>query len=860
MWFDHFVGDLRYALRMIRKTPGASAIAVLSLALGIGANTAIFSLVDAMLLKVLPVPDPGELHQVARTMRQRPSVSWNYPDYCAFRDGTRAFSGLAAYSGPQSLGLQMGDGAAAGTELAQVSLVSGNFFHVLGVEPAIGRVFNAQDDRGFGAAPYAVLAYDFWQRRFAGEPRVVGRTLRLNGYPLTIVGVARRGFRGLDVSTSPGLYIPIVMRTETGGVPPGVWNTRHYWWIQVVGRLPADRTGAQAAAQLTTIFRAQEEAERRAEPGRGLSNAGQNVLLLPAARGWSGLRNTLEKPLLVLMVVVGLVLLIACANVASLMLARGAARQREMAVRLAVGARRSRLAAQLLVESVVLGLLGGLLGLVFAYGCVQLLLGFVPRAGMSPVDLQVSPDLRLLAFTFVVSLLTGVIFGLAPALQSTRPDLVPALKDDIPGMWDPPAVGLRGRRRRRSRFTLRRALVVTQVALSLLLLVGAGLFVRTLQNLRDIDIGVRHDRTVLVNVDPSRSGYKGQRLRDFYERLRAAVEWTPGVQSVSLATITPLGGMRWNGDFRPEGYTFRTGEQKYVDFNTVGPRYFETVGIRMMLGRDFTDADNPAFSPDPPDALRPGPAPDVPGPHVAIVSESFAKRFFEGRNPIGMHLCLQQEYDAARAYEVVGVVKDAHYFGLREAVEPMVYLPVWRPGPQPKILCIRTARDDGAIVPEVRRAVTAIDGAIPVLNSRTMQQEIDEDIVVERLIATLSGFFGALALLLAGIGLYGLVAYTVSRRTREIGIRMALGASPSSVLWLVLRGAVVLVASGAAIGLPAALVLTRLVRTFLYGVSAQDPFTAGGGVAILALVAAMASLVPARRATRVQPTTALRYE
>ena len=859
-WIDHLASDLRYALRMIRKTPGASGIAILSLALGIGANTAIFSFVDAMLLKVLPVRAPGELCQVARMMQERPSVSWNYPDYCAFRDRGRAFSGLAAYSNPQGLGLQTGDGAAAGTELAQVSLVSGNFFHVLGVEPAVGRVFNAQDDRGFGAAPYAVLAYDFWQRRFAGDPRVVGRTLRLNGYPLTIVGVARRGFRGLDVSTSPNLFIPMTMRTETGGVPLGVWNTRHYWWFQVVGRLAPDRTSPQAAAQLTTIFRAQEEAERRERPGMGLFNAGQKVLLLPAARGWSGMRNRLEKPLLVLMVVVGLVLLIACANVASLMLARGAARQREMAVRLAVGARRSRLAAQLLVESVALGLLGGLLGLLFAYGCVQVLLGFVPRAGMSPVDLQVSPNLRLLAFTFVVSLLTGVIFGLAPALQSTRPDLVPALKDDITAMWDSPSAGLRGRRRRRSRVTLRRALVIAQVALSLLLLVGAGLFVRTLQNLRDIDIGVRHDRTVLVNVDPSRSGYKGQRLRDFYERLRAAVERTAGVQSVSLATITPLGGMRWNGDFRPEGYTFKPGEQRDVDFNTVGPRYFETVGIRMMLGRDFTDGDNPAFSPDPPDALRRGPAPDVPGPHVAIVSESFAKRFFDGRNPIGMHLCLQQEYDAARAYEVVGVVKDAHYFGLREAVEPMVYLPVWRPGPEPKMLCIRTARDDRTIVPEVRRAVTAIDGAIPVLNSRTMQQQIDEDIVVERLIATLSGFFGLLALLLAGIGLYGLVAYTVSRRTREIGIRMALGASRSSVLWLVLRGAIVLVAGGAAIGIPAALVLTRLVRTFLYGVSARDPFTVGGGVAILALVAAMASLVPARRATRVQPTTALRYE
>ena len=847
-WFEHRTGEVRYALRMIRRTPGASAIAVLSLALGIGANTAIFSLMDALLLKLLPVHAPHELYQVARTVRGRPSVSWNYPDYGAFRDRTRAFTGLAAYSNPQPLGLQVADSSGDATELAYAALVSGNYFDVLGVEPAIGHLLNADDDRRFGASPYAVLGYDYWQRRFAGDPRVVGRTVRLNGYPFTIVGVARRGFRGVDVTTSTNLFIPITMRTETGGVPLAIWNTRHYWWIQVIGRLAGGATIAQAQSQLLVAYRDQEAAERRAAPDAGLSNAGQTPMLLPAARGWSGVRNILEKPLMLLMVVVGLVLLIACANVASLMLARGAARQREMAVRLAVGASRSRLAGQLLVESILLGLLGGIAGLAFAYLCVQMLLGFVPRFGTSQLDLQVSPDLRLLAFTFAVSLLTGVVFGLAPALQSTRPDLVPALKDNTP--------------RRHSRPTLRKALVVAQVVLSLLLLVGAGLFVRTLQNLRDIDTGFRRDRTLIVDVDPSRNGYKGQRLRDFYERLRAGVERLPGVESVSLATITPLSGMQWNGDFRPEGYTFKSGEQKWIEFNTVGPRYFETVGIPMLLGRDFRDSDNPAVTPDPPPQMVPRAARerDTPGPRFAIVSESMATRFFAGRNPIGMRVCLQEEYDASRAYEIVGVVKDARYFGLREAVEPMIYLPVWRPGPEPKMLCIRTAHDDAAIVAAVRRQVTSIDAAIPVLTSRTMQEEIDQTIVVERLVATLSGFFGLLALLLAGVGLYGVIAYTVSRRTREIGIRMALGAPRSSVLWLVLREAALLVAGGAAIGVPSALVLTRLVRTFLYGVSAQDPFTIAAGLATLLVVAALASLLPARRATTVEPTTALRCE
>ncbi len=858
-WADHRASELRYAIRMIRKTPGASAIAVLSLALGIGANTAIFSLIDTMLLKLLPVRAPYELYQVARNFRDRPSVSWDYPDYCAFRDRVRSFTGLAAYSSPQPLGLQVAGAASGdgGTELAYTSAVSGNYFDVLGVEPAIGHLLNAADDRQFGASPYAVLGYDYWQRRFAADPRVVGRTVRLNGYPFTIVGVARRGFRGLDVTSSPNVFIPIAMQTETAGVPLAIWNTRHYWWIQVTGRLAPGANVARAQAQLTVTYRDQEAAERRASPRSGSANAGQPVVLLPAARGWSSVRNTLEKPLVVLMVVVGLVLLIACANVASLMLARGAARQREMAVRLAVGASRSRLAGQLLVESIVLGLLGGVVGLVFAYGCVHLLLGFMPQSRFSQVDLQVSPDLRLLAFTFAVSLLTGALFGLAPALLSTRPDLVPALKDDSSG--NPAFAGRRGRRR--SRVTLRKTLVVVQVALSLLLLVGAGLFVRTLQNLRDLDTGFRRDHTMLVSIDPSRSGYKGQRLRDFYERLRAGVERQPGVQSVSLATITPLTGMQWNGDFRPEGYTFKADEDKSVEFNTVGPRYFETVGIQMLLGRDFRDQDNPAYSPDPPERLLSGGRDvDVPGPHVAIVSESMAKRFYGGRNPVGMHVCLQEEYDAARACEIVGVVRDARYFGLREAVQPMIYLPVWRPGPEPKVLCIRTGRDDAAIVAAVRRQVMGIDAAIPVLASRTMQEQIDEDIVVERLIATLSGFFGLLALLLAGVGLYGVIAYTVSRRTREIGIRMALGAPRSSVLWLVLRDGVLLVGGGAAIGIPSALVLTRLVRAFLFGVGAQDPFTLGVGLAILAAAAALASLLPALRATRIAPTTALRYE
>jgi predicted permease len=850
--FAHMAADLRYAFRMVRKTPGASAVAVLSLALGIGANTAIFSIVDTMLLKLLPVRSPGQLYQVSRRMDSHQAVTWNYPDYRAFRESALSFAGLAAYSSSQPVGFQLSGLASkeAGTaELAYASQVSGNYFDVLGVGPALGHLFNAQDDRQLGGSPYVVLSYEYWQRRFAGDASVIGRTIRLNGYPCTVVGVAQRGFRGLDVSASPNVFVPMTMRSEVSGVPASIWNTRHYWWFQVVGRLRSVSEVAGASTQLNNIYRAQEEAERRAAPHAGLANAGQKVSLLPAARGYSMVRNTLETPLLVLMVVVGLVLLIACANVASLMLARAAARQKEMAVRIAIGASRWQLVRQLLAESIVLALLGGIAGLGFAYGCVQLLLGFVPRFG-AQIDLHVVPDVRLLAFTLSISMLTGILFGLAPALQATRPDLVPALKDD--------AVGSRGG----TRVTLRRWLVVTQVALSLLLLVGAGLFVRTLQNLRNVDLGFTNDRTTVIEIDPSRNGYRGQRLRDFYERLRSDVEHLPGVRSASLAALTPLSGRQWNDDVAFEGYTRKPGEQTYIDMNAVGPRYFETLGIPLVLGRDFRLADDPPVLPDDsgPPWMDPAGEREPAGPRVAIITESVAKQFFEGRNPIGLHLALQEKYDPAKAYEIVGVVKDVRYRALREGSTPMVYLSAWRGFGLTRSLSVRTARDEPALVGSIHRLVTAIDPAIPILDARTLRQEIDNNVVVERLVATISGFFGLLALLLAAVGLYGVVAYIVSRRTREIGIRMALGAERSSVLWLVIRDAGLLVVSGVILGLGVSLALTRLIAAFLFGVTAQDAVAVAAATLVLLVVAVLAALIPARAATRVQPTTALRYE
>jgi predicted permease len=845
----NLAADLRYAARMIRKTPGASAIAVLSLALGIGANTAIFSLVDTMLLKLLPVRSPQELYVFQSVHGVQMGTSWNYPDYVAMRDRNTTFTGLAlTSSGGTLIGMQTAQHpAGAPTELVQATYVSGNYFPVLGVEAAVGRLFNGEEDRAPSAAPYVVLNYDFWRSRFHGDPAVVGQTLRLNGYPMTVIGVAARGFRSTDVSYGPDLYFPYMMRGEVLGMPYARWNNRHNFWFQIVGRLKPGVSTGKAEGELTAISKSQEENERSTAADKRFVNDGPPVRLTPAARGYSYTRNRLEKPLLIVMVVVGLVLLIACANVANLMLARGAARQREIAVRLAVGASRGRLTSQLLTESMLIAAIGGVAGLGFAYVGVQALLDFLPQSGYSITSLAVKPDWRLFGFTAAVSLLTGVLFGLAPALQSTRPSLTLALKEGTPGAGS-------------SRFGLRNALVVTQVALSLLLVIGAGLFTRSMEQLRSIAPGFRGDHATIAMVDPTRSGYTPQRARDFYERLLAATNRTPGVLSASLANITPLAGSRWNDDFTVEGYAFAAKERKYVDMNSVGPRFFETMGIPVLAGREFRDEDSPATVEDAAPGGSAGMKNPDPAPRAVVVNESFAKKYFAGRNAIGGHVCLTEKYDPARAYEIVGVVGDVHYFGLREATEPMVYLAIWKQRPGGRTLIVRTAENGAGVAEAVRRHVASIDPTIAVTSIRSIEHYVDQNLLVDRLLATLSGFFGALALLLAAVGLYGVISYAVTRRTREIGVRMALGAERGSVLWLVARYAGGLVLAGAVIGIPAALALSKLVKTFLFGIGAQDAVAIAGATLTLVAAAALAAFVPARRATNVDPIVALRHE
>ncbi len=842
--------DFRYAWRMLGKSPGVTAVAVLSLALGIGANTAIFSVVNAILLTTLPVKAPQQLYLLTNNPSPRGfNPSWNYPDYVAMRDRNTSFSGLAGYSlGLQAVGMQASS-AQDTTELTHGTFVSGNYFDVLGVTPAAGHLFSAADGRAPGASPYVVLSYAYWHNRFDGDTRVIGRKLWLNGYPMTVIGVSAPGFTGADVALKPDLFMPIMMKPQVSHEPFEVWNNRHYWWMAVLGRVRPGTPLQKAEAELYGICKDQAAAERRTSPDPKMANKASVVVLHAAGGGYSFIANNLRKPLIVLFVIVALVLLIACANIANLMLARGAARRRELAVRLALGATRWRVARQLLSESVLIALLGGAAGFLVSIAGVRLLMRFAPQPAWAPVHLDVHLDWRVLAFTMTVSVFTGLLFGIAPALRASRPDLVPALKEDVPG-----STGA-------SRFTFRNALVVSQVALSLLLLVGAGLFVRTLENLRALDTGFARENVVVARVNPTQFGYKGQRTRNFYDRLRARVGALPGVRSATIASITPLSGSSWSGSVAVEGYTFKAGERNQVEFDAVGPNYFRTLGTPVLLGRDFREADNPTVTVQAPDRFEPGKEPpEPPGPRFAIVNESFARKYFAGRVALGLHVAMGEKYQPQKAYEIVGVVKDAYYRNLRNKIEPMMFIPIWRVSAQDSALVIRTTGSTPQLTALLRREIAALDPVIPLLNIRTLEHDVDQEILNERLIATLSGFFGALALLLSAVGLYGVISYAVTQRTREIGIRVALGAQRGSVLRMVFRGAAALVVTGAVIGVAVALALTRLVQSFLYDVGAQDPLSIALAVAILAAAAALAAYLPARRATRVDPMSALRYE
>ena len=819
--------DLRYGLRMLVRSPIFTGIAVLSLALGIGANTAIFSLLDALLLKPLPVEQPEQLVFVGTAVPDQPG-RWNsifsYPVFRDLRERNSVFSGMFARS---MLTMSMSGGGQ--TERVLGELVSGNFFAVLGVGPQLGRVFTEADDQVPGAHPVAVISFNFWQRRFGANPQIVGQTISLNNYPFTVIGVAAQGFHGVEVGFAPDVRIPIMMDNQ---VRPGplVFENRGNMWLAVMARLKPGVSVEQAQAAADTDFQIIREPDVRRIRGDRPDDRNFRSLRIhldSAKTGGSNLSRQFSQPLFVLMSLVAVVLLIACLNVANLLVARATKRQKEMAVRLALGAGRIRLVRQLLTEGLLLSALGGVLGLMFARWGTDVLLGFLPQ-GHLPMMLEIKLDLRMLGFTLGVTVLTGLLFGLMPALQATRPNIIPALKNET--------VLLPGGSRK---WEVRRVLLILQVALSLVLLVGAGLFVRSLRNLKAVDNGYDTDQVVTLVLNPAQSGYQLDQFRKFFAQLSERVAAMPGVKSTTYTRNLPMSGNYSRIGIEVPGYQPRPDEEMAVLLNQVAPQFFTTFGTPLLMGRDFNLQDTPE------------------APAVVIVNESLARYFFGAENPLGKRITLENY----KNLEIIGVVADAKYRNLKEAAPQTTYIPYSQYGTLgQRTLCVRAAGTASTLVAAIRREVQSLDPNLPVFNVKTFADQINDSVSRERLVALLSSFFGLFALLLVSLGLYGVMAYAVGRRTREIGIRMALGARAGNILWLVLRETLLLVLIGIAIGLPAALAATRLTEGMLFELTPTDPLTIVLATLVMIAIAALSGYLPARRATHVDPMVALHYE
>ena len=827
--------DLRLALRGLRRSPLFATVAILSLALGIGANAAIFTLIDQILLRKLPIKNPEQLVMLfqrgSHNGSNMGSRMHSYPIYQDYQQKAEPLSEVLCrrlVAASVSIDNQ--------TERITAEMVSGNYFSMLGVSPALGRVFNSkEDDQVFMGHPVVVLGYDYWTTRFARDPSVIGKKILVNNYPMQIVGVSAKGFAGLDPAESPHIRVPILMKDAM--VPDWGWvhmDDRRARWIQVFGRLKPGYTIASAAPPLQGLFtqiRSYEStlpaAKNWTQYARDQFMKGQ-LVVESAAMGYSNLRNDFSTPLIVLMCMVGLVLLIACANVANLLIARAFMRQREIAVRLSLGASRGRLVRQLLVESLTLSFAGGIVGLVLAFVLTRGLLALIPN-GTQPLLVSPRPDARILAFTVALTFITGIVFGLLPALRASRPDPWTTLKDTMGSI-----AGTGG-----SLF-LRKGLVTAQVALSFLLLFGAGLFVKSLQNLKTTDTGVALDNLVTFQVAPALSGYDNQKAVQFNRDLLEHLKTAAGVKSAAMASVPILSGNEWDSSTAVEGHTFADGEDQQAFMNAFSPGYFETMRIPLLEGRDFRQSDI------------------VENPTVAIVNRKFAEHFFPGKSAIGKRLGRGGGNNAKLTIEIIGVVGDSLYEGPREGVHRQVFVPAWGKGSV--VYYVRTNIASSSVFNVVRNEIKQLDATMPIYEMKTVEGQLDETLLTDRLIALLSAGFGLLATILASIGLYGVMAFVVARRRKELGIRLALGAQPGLVIWMVMREVLVLLAIGLAVGVPAALLLGRYVSSVLYGVKPSDPLMATSTIVLLTVVSAAAGLIPARRASRIDPILALRYE
>ncbi len=836
--FDGILKDLRMGFRMLVKDPGFTSVTVLSLALGIGANTAIFTLVDAVMLRMLPVNHPEQLISLrmtdpsergfARSVDGNSETSFPYPAYLQMRERNSVLSSLFAFKPTGRLNVQVNGEA----EFGRGQMVSQNFFGVLGVSMAMGRDFAEEDER-LGAAPVAVISDGYWKRRFAGERSVIGRMLVINGVPFTIIGITPPEFFGLQTGSAVDLTMPLTMQPRIAPIiseeSKSAFTDNTNFWLELMGRVKAGVGEEQVRTNLDTILR--QSLLASLPPDKSGKPALPRLVTVSGAQGLAGLRGQFSKPLFILTIVVGAVLLIACANVANLLLARAAGRRKEIAIRLSIGATRPQLIRQLLTESFLLSAVGGLAGLLFAFWGSTLLVSMMQR-GQDPIVLNLYPDLKVLAFNTALCLLTGLLFGLAPAFRATRVDLTPSLKQSAANS---------GAGRERLRLT--KTLVISQVALSLVLLFGAGLFVRTLVNLVTLDVGFQRDNLLLFGVAPLEAGYQGHRFATLCEEIQTRVAGLPGVRSATASMHLLLSGSSRGNSITVPGYTPAPREHPSVKVLPVGTNFLTTIGIPLLMGRDLTAHD------------------DEKAPKVGLINEKMAQHFWPNQNPIGKHFTM-----AKSDFEVVGVVRDAKYDSLRREVSPTVYHPFVQTLDSMRHMHfeVRTFGNAKALIPEVRQVVASIDKRLPLFDVLTQEQQIDAVLLQERLFAKLTAAFGILALVLVCVGLYGIMSYALARRTNEIGIRMALGAQRGDILGMVLREVFALTGIGVVLGVAASYLAARLAEStvsgLLFGLKITDISPIAIAAAVMVGVAIMAGLGPARRASRIDPMVALREE